>query len=136
MTRELWNELQIKWPQEHWDHWLRQHRQHKGREVLCPSMPRVFHNGVKGTFMDRKTHEKYFARIATNRDPNVKWYVPSAYGGGNDGSIGELSSGNHLDPWVRADLNSAYEARINRLLSSPSTRHVRDPLSIKNLPGG
>ena len=67
MTRNLWNELGPKWPQEHWDHWLRQPKQHQGREVVIPSMPRVYHNGIKGTFMDKKTHNQYFARIATNR---------------------------------------------------------------------
>jgi hypothetical protein len=137
MTRELWAELQHKWPQEHWDHWLRQHRQHKGREVLFPAMPRVFHNGVKGTFMDRKTHEKYFARIATNRDATIKWRVPKAYGGGSDGSQGEIASGKHMDPWVRAARNLAYEARIKRLLTSPATRHVSDPGGeIPTLPAG
>ena len=100
-------------------------------------MPRVFHNGVKGTFMDRKTHEKYFARIATNRDEKVKWRVPRAYGGGTDGSIGEIASGNHMDPWVRAARNTAYESRIERLLTSPSTRHIKDPMAeIPGLPPG
>ena len=36
-------------------------------------MPRVFHAGVKGTFMDLKTHNQYFARIAVNMDSQFRW---------------------------------------------------------------
>ena len=136
MTRELWNELKHKWPQEHWDHWLRQKRQHKGREVLFPAMPRVFHNGVKGTFMDRKTHEKYFARIATNRDEKVKWRVPR--GIRRHGRIHRRDRvGQPHGPVGARSTNTAYESRIERLLTSPSTRHIKDPMAeIPGLPPG
>jgi hypothetical protein len=33
----------------------------------------VFHAGIKGSFMDNKTHQKYFARIATNQDATFRW---------------------------------------------------------------
>ena len=74
LTRRLFKmELERKWPREHWDHWLRQKKQHNNREVLYPQVPRVFHAGIKGTFMEKKTHAKYFARIATNNDSSVNW---------------------------------------------------------------
>ena len=63
----MWkDQLEKTWPEEHWDHWLRSNRQHHNREVIYPEFPRVFHAGIKGTFMEKKTHKKYFARIATN----------------------------------------------------------------------
>ena len=74
ITRKLYKlELERKWPDRHWDHWLRQQQQHHDREVVYPEVPRVFHAGIKGTFMEKRTHEKYFARIDTNRDGNIKW---------------------------------------------------------------
>ena len=36
-------------------------------------MPRTHHIGVKGTFMDAKTHAAYFANITTSTDPSVDW---------------------------------------------------------------
>lgn len=68
------------WPRTHWDHWLRSEKRHRGRECVHPEVPRTFHNGEKGTFMDHKTHEKYFARIAMNQDASVQWPDPDAEG--------------------------------------------------------
>ena len=74
MTRELWTkQLQKTWPEQHWDHWLRSEKQHRKREVIYPEFPRVFHAGIKGTFMEKRTHKKYFAQIATNYDPKINW---------------------------------------------------------------
>ncbi len=39
-------------------------------------MPRNYHIGIKGTFMDKSTHEKYFAAIASNTDASVNWKSP------------------------------------------------------------
>jgi hypothetical protein len=36
-------------------------------------MPRDYHIGVKGTFMNAKTHSAYFANIAPNTDTRVDW---------------------------------------------------------------
>lgn len=46
---------------------------HKSRSCLYPEVPRTFHNGVKGTFMDDQTHNRYFAKIDYNKDPQVTW---------------------------------------------------------------
>lgn len=48
-------------------------------------MPRTFHNGIKGTFMNLETHNKYFRDIAYNTDASVTWPVDSS-GGGSGGS--------------------------------------------------
>lgn len=32
---------------------------HRGRDCVYPEVPRTYHNGVKGTFMDTDTHNRY-----------------------------------------------------------------------------
>jgi hypothetical protein len=44
-------------------------------------VPRDFHNGVKGTFMDTDTHNKYFRDIAYNKDSGVRWQEHSTQTG-------------------------------------------------------
>jgi hypothetical protein len=43
-------------------------------------MPRIFHAGIKGSFMDNKTHLAYFARIATNLDAGFRWTTDMSEG--------------------------------------------------------
>jgi len=38
-----------------------------------PAVPRTFHHGVRGTFMDPALHERYFGRIAHSTDASVRW---------------------------------------------------------------
>ncbi len=74
LPRELYKkELESKWPSEHWDHWLRSAQIHKNRAVVYPQVPRTYHNGIKGTFMNLDTHNRYFKDIGTNADPTVSW---------------------------------------------------------------
>lgn len=77
VTRSLYKgELEAKWPINHWDHWLRSPAVHKGRDIVHPEVPRTFHNGIKGTFMNMDTHNKYFRDIDYNTDPAVNWDLP------------------------------------------------------------
>ncbi len=74
LTRKLYKtELERKWPNEHWDHWLRSPAIHQYRETIFPQVPRTYHNGVKGTFMDQSTHNRYFKDIAYNQDTSIVW---------------------------------------------------------------
>ena len=74
MPRKLWEqELEKKWPKTHWDHWMRDPKQHKGRDCLHPEVPRDYHIGVKGTFMDDFHHNTYFKDIGYNRDVGFQW---------------------------------------------------------------
>lgn len=74
LPRSLYQgELESKWPESHWDHWLRASHTHRGREIIHPQVPRTFHNGIKGTFMDLNTHNKYFRDIAYNTEASVSW---------------------------------------------------------------
>ena len=69
LTRDLYkNELEKGWPNTHWDHWMRDKKQHKGRDCIYPEVPRDYHTGVKGTFMDDFHHNHYFKNIGYNRD--------------------------------------------------------------------
>lgn len=67
------HELEATWPKEHWDHWLRSPQIHRGREIVYPEVPRTFHNGIQGTFMNVETHNRYFRDIAYNTDPSISW---------------------------------------------------------------
>lgn len=67
------NELEKYWPNEHWDHWLRSPEINKGREIVYPQVPRSYHNGIKGTFMNLETHNQYFRDIDYNLDPTFHW---------------------------------------------------------------
>ena len=130
-------ELEGRWPSEHWDHWLRSPQVHKGREVVypqveltltlrlslsltltLPQVPRSFHNGVRGTFMNLETHNRYFRDIAYNTDASVSW--PGA-------------PGPHYDArpaWAWAE-SEVYEARVQGLL-----RSCTHPPSVKALMEG
>ena len=72
LSRKLYKEeLEEKWPNEHWDHWMRSEtvfKTSRGRECVVPEVPRSFHNGNVGTFMDQALHDRYFADIALNTD--------------------------------------------------------------------
>eukprot|EP00435_Cladocopium_sp_Y103_P011694 s595_g3.t1 len=127
LQRKIWdNELAKKWPMEisaakqqvqtlNWDHWMRDPSQHRGRSVLFPQMPRAFHNGSVGTFMDPKMHQRYFAKIMINQE-NISWKIPS------------VQSSRELDPDVLAAQYDRYEARVIQKLKSA---HV--PTSIAEL---
>lgn len=72
LPRKLWmEELKDNWPKTHWDHWLRDFKRHRGRDCVFPMVPRTFHAGAKGTFMDNWHHNRYFAPIKHNLDASV-----------------------------------------------------------------
>ncbi|UYV75104.1 MGAT1, partial [Cordylochernes scorpioides] len=41
LTRELWQELQVKWPKAFWDDWIRQPAQRKDRACIRPEISRT-----------------------------------------------------------------------------------------------
>lgn len=74
LSRKLFTEeLDRAWPLQHWDHWLRSPEITRDREIVHPEVPRSYHNGIKGTFMNVDTHNKYFRDIAYNTDSTVTW---------------------------------------------------------------
>ncbi|KNC71997.1 hypothetical protein SARC_15454, partial [Sphaeroforma arctica JP610] len=53
LTKKLWGELEVKWPQccqgFSWDLWLRHNANTKGRRTIIPDVSRTFHFGRKGS---------------------------------------------------------------------------------------
>ena len=74
LPRRTWTELAPKWPESHWDHWLRSPTQHRGRHIVYPQVARDYHMGVKGTFMDMRTHDRYFRRVAMQWAGDLSWF--------------------------------------------------------------
>jgi hypothetical protein len=123
LPRELWErELASKWPRNHWDHWLRSYEINKGREIAYPQVPRTFHNGIKGTFMDLSTHNRYFRDIDYNRRP-IDWSSSaSARAGARAGA--EAVGARDVDDTLRVT-RAVYDARIAQTIKRCS--HVNTP---------
>jgi len=103
LPRDLYkNELENKWPRAHWDHWLRSFEIHRQREVVHPQVPRSYHNGIKGTFMDLATHNRYFRDIDYNTDSSITWK--------------KHQNTREEDIFIGA-MSSVYEVRIEQLMS-------------------
>lgn len=117
LSRRLWaSELERAWPAEHWDHWMRDPKQHKGREAIFPEVNRDYHAGKKGTFMDDYHHNRYFKNIDYNQDESFRWT-----------SDREMAA----PPYLFA-ISDVYEAYLRALLASPRTVHLN---SIEQLEG-
>ena len=116
-------ELESHWPRDHWDHWMRSETVHKtsrGRECLIPQLPRAFHHGVVGTFMEPQMHESFFAHINLNTDPRICW-PPAEW------------------PSIRAAVVlHAYEARLRATIraSRPLLDDLGELLRSPSAPGG
>lgn len=109
LPRRLYeDELERRWPSAHWDHWLRDPQQHKGRECLYPEVPRTYHAGKKGTFMDEYHHNRYFKNIDYNTDASFHWAT---------GAAGET-------PTFVSALAPVYEAKLTAVLSAATTTHI------------
>ena len=117
LTRQLYStELERNWPETHWDHWLRSSSVSKNRAIVHPSVPRSYHNGVKGTFMDLSTHNRYFRDIAYNRDASLSWASQVAANG---------------EPWYTTTLKKNYLDRIESLIGS--CVHLQKVSDLKSL---
>lgn len=112
------NELQPKWPSTHWDHWMRDPVQHNGRDVIYPEINRNYHAGIKGTFMDSGTHNRYFGSIAMQADPAFSWDTPVGAAAIEDITIG------------------SYERRLLSLLSDKDTVHLKTVSEISSFSEG
>lgn len=55
-----------QWPHQHWDHWLRDHKQRQGRECIYPEISRNYNIGKEGTFVDAPLFARYFENIVLN----------------------------------------------------------------------
>uniref|UniRef100_A0A8W7P8X8 Alpha-1,3-mannosyl-glycoprotein 2-beta-N-acetylglucosaminyltransferase n=1 Tax=Anopheles coluzzii TaxID=1518534 RepID=A0A8W7P8X8_ANOCL len=84
MTKDLWDELEPKWPKAFWDDWIRQPEQRKERACIRPELPRTRTFGKigvsNGLFFDKhlkfiKLSEEFVSFTKTN----LSYLVKSAY---------------------------------------------------------
>jgi hypothetical protein len=144
LPRRLYKaELEPKWPTAHWDHWLRSAPINRGREIVFPQVPRTFHNGIRGTFMDQGTHNRYFRDIAYNQDRQLSWvqspsHPMSINGATVNGDIsasgGDSGGGGGGVPVYAQAVSSVYEARIESLVSKCThLQHAADLLTARGV---
>ena len=112
LPRKLFEaELKHTWPNEHWDHWLRSPERHKGREIVYPEVPRTFHNGIKGTFMNLDTHNRYFKNIAYNDKSAISWLSPPSQ------EVIQVGTPIQTLPLYSQAIKSVYNVRIEDMIS-------------------
>ena len=119
LPRAVWQgQLAAGWPGSHWDHWLRDPAQHRGRDVLYPELPRDYHMGVQGTFMDTGTHNRYFGSIALASDAAFTWDTPE----------GAAS--------IEGSALEAYEEALAAAVSGSGVTHLRSVADIAAFSSG
>ncbi|XP_037309968.2 alpha-1,3-mannosyl-glycoprotein 2-beta-N-acetylglucosaminyltransferase a [Pungitius pungitius] len=65
LLRELWEELEPKWPAAFWDDWMRQPEQRRGRACIRPEVSRTLTFGRKGVSLGQ-FYDKYLRYIKLN----------------------------------------------------------------------
>lgn len=119
LPRRLWvNELSQKWPTAHWDHWMRDPAQHRGRDVVIPEISRDYHTGVTGSFMEINTHNRFFGSIAMQADDAFTWDTPEG-----------------ADAIMRL-LQPRYDQALIATLHDASTKHLRSVEEIARFDAG
>ena len=67
VSRRIWeDEWQHKWPRSHWDHFLRADNNRRGRQIIFPEVPRIYHSGYTGTHSTVALYERYFRNHLLN----------------------------------------------------------------------
>ena len=66
LTRRVWGELSVKWPDAYWDDWMREPEQRKGRHTLRPEVCRTLHYGTVGVSHGQYSH--YWQRVWLNSE--------------------------------------------------------------------
>ncbi|ETN66633.1 alpha-1,3-mannosyl-glycoprotein beta-1, 2-n-acetylglucosaminyltransferase [Anopheles darlingi] len=84
LTKDLWDELEPKWPKAFWDDWIRQPEQRKERACIRPELPRTRTFGKvgvsNGLFFDK--HLKYIKlseEFVSFTKSNLTYLVKSIY---------------------------------------------------------
>lgn len=63
LTRNIWEELAGKWPEQFWDDWLRHPDQTRGRQCIRPEISRTGNFGAKGVSQSFH-YEKHVSKVA------------------------------------------------------------------------
>nr|XP_020442526.1 alpha-1,3-mannosyl-glycoprotein 2-beta-N-acetylglucosaminyltransferase-like [Monopterus albus] len=67
LLKELWNELEPKWPSAFWDDWMRQPEQRKDRSCIRPEISRTITFGRKGVSLGQ-FFDQYLRYIKLNTE--------------------------------------------------------------------
>ncbi|XP_071386074.1 alpha-1,3-mannosyl-glycoprotein 2-beta-N-acetylglucosaminyltransferase a [Centroberyx affinis] len=67
LLRELWEELEPKWPASFWDDWMRQPEQRRGRACIRPEISRTLTFGRRGVSLGQ-FYDKYLRYIKLNSE--------------------------------------------------------------------
>eukprot|EP00924_Labyrinthula_sp_SR-Ha-C_P006783 maker-scaffold_8-snap-gene-0.30-mRNA-1 protein AED:0.02 eAED:0.02 QI:17/0.88/0.9/1/0.88/0.8/10/410/405 len=67
LSRDVWKELEKKWPSAFWDDWLRSDSIRKGREFIAPELCRTFNFGSKGGASGNQ-FGRYLEKIKLNEE--------------------------------------------------------------------
>ncbi|KAK5892085.1 alpha-1,3-mannosyl-glycoprotein 2-beta-N-acetylglucosaminyltransferase a [Pseudochaenichthys georgianus] len=67
LLREMWEELEPKWPASFWDDWMRQPEQRRGRACIRPEISRTLTFGRKGVSLGQ-FYDKYLRYIKLNTE--------------------------------------------------------------------
>ncbi|XP_069032306.1 alpha-1,3-mannosyl-glycoprotein 2-beta-N-acetylglucosaminyltransferase a [Embiotoca jacksoni] len=67
LLREVWEELEPKWPASFWDDWMRQPEQRRGRACVRPEISRTLTFGRKGVSLGQ-FYDKYLRYIKLNAE--------------------------------------------------------------------
>ncbi|XP_013884188.1 alpha-1,3-mannosyl-glycoprotein 2-beta-N-acetylglucosaminyltransferase a [Austrofundulus limnaeus] len=67
LLRELWEELEPKWPASFWDDWMRQPEQRRGRACVRPEVSRTLTFGRQGVSLGQ-FYDKYLRYIKLNTE--------------------------------------------------------------------
>lgn len=68
LTKELWNEISVKWPKSYWDDWIRQPEQRKDRACIRPEVSRTRTFGKIGV-SNGMYYDKHLKFIHLNEQP-------------------------------------------------------------------
>lgn len=67
LLKEMWDELEHKWPSAFWDDWMRQPEQRKGRSCIRPEISRTITFGRKGVSLGQ-FFDQYLRYIKLNTE--------------------------------------------------------------------
>ncbi|XP_072285516.1 alpha-1,3-mannosyl-glycoprotein 2-beta-N-acetylglucosaminyltransferase [Pyxicephalus adspersus] len=122
LLRELWEELEPKWPAAFWDDWVRRPEQRLGRACIRPELPRTRTFGRKGVSQGQ-FFDQHLRFIKLNQDPVSFTKIDLSY----------LLKENY-DPWFVGQVYEAPKARAEEVLQGqvPGGRTVRVEYSTRD----
>ena len=114
LTKSMWQELSVKWPQAYWDDWLREPKQRKGRHIIRPEVSRTFHFGAHG--VSNAQYSGYLTSVYLNEE-----FVPFT-----SMDLSYLTQ----DRW---DASYAHDAKMAKLVTMQNYQSMVETLGLKEV---